>query len=85
MSSARTLPAFWRSPRLRNLSEIVPDLDYTPAHSRRPYSLWLPCENPGSHKSVVSKCSCSVVKVFDVDEFRCMCVMFYVLFAVCVL
>lgn len=71
MSSARTLPRFWRSLRLRCSSEILPDLDFIPTHSIRPYSLWLPCENPGSHKSVVSKCSCSMVKVFDVDEFRC--------------
>ena len=67
------------------MSEILPDLDNTPTHSRRPYSLWLPCENPGSHISVVSKCSSHMVKVFDVDEFRCICVIVYILFAVCVL
>jgi len=76
MSSGRTLPAFWRSLRLRNSCEILPDLDYTPSHSRRPYSLWLPCGIPGSHKSLVSKCSCSMVKVFYVEEFRCICVIF---------
>jgi len=34
MSSGRTSPVFWRSLRLRNSSEILPDVDYTPAHSK---------------------------------------------------